>query len=188
MDISKRSPPKKICKNSPTMHSHTDANQDTTQWPIANWHFWFCSYINTKYFWVVFYSDFFLVPMHNLGGHIVNFIYYNKCSKWGLITFWLKNQFFWHYYSLTILPWYQIHFYIMIMYCRQVLLCILPFQRCKRRNEIWNLAFNKIFFWNFFQKIVKINRIPQKSEIFTRILWPSFWTFIVIYEIYNMSC
>ena len=49
--------------------------------------------MKTEYFWVVFNSDLFLVPMHNLAGYIVKFTDYKKftdytdykkCWKWGL--------------------------------------------------------------------------------------------------------
>ena len=59
----------------------------STQSPNTNCQLWFGSYMVTKYFWVVFNSDLFLLPMHNLVGHIVKFTFYKKCCKWGLWFF-----------------------------------------------------------------------------------------------------
>ena len=53
----------------------------STQSPNTNCQLWLGSYLKTKYFWVVFNSDFFLVPMYNLVGYIVKCIDYNKCLK-----------------------------------------------------------------------------------------------------------
>ena len=112
---------------------------DNTQWPITNWHFWFGSYVNTKYFWVVFYSDSFFVPMYNLAGHIVNFIYFNKSSKWGSRYFGKNFRFS---DIITFLPFFnekQIHFFFTLLSMQACFICILSFLRNKRSNTIWIL-------------------------------------------------
>ena len=78
---------RKICSSSLALITITNNGNDTTQSPNTNCQLWFGSYMKTKCFWVVFNGDLFLVPMHNLAGHIVKFTDYKKCWKCGLVFF-----------------------------------------------------------------------------------------------------
>ena len=121
--------------------------------------------MNIKYFWVVFNRDLFIVPMYNLAGHIVNFIYFNKSSKWGSRYFGKNFRFS---DISTFLPFFnekQIH-YLHNYQCRHVLFAFYPFWGIKEAIQYEFYKWNKRYTRYFIQKIVEINIMPLRNGNF----------------------